>query len=78
MLSIGEYNNALGAALLLAVNIVCINLSSKLVFLFRGIKPRTWLEAHKANQSRLLYIGVWVVMLALLFVMIYLRHKTQP
>ncbi len=77
MLSIAEYNNALGAALLLAVNIVCINLSSKLVFLFRGIKPRTWLEAHKAKQSRLLYIGAWIIMLVLLFFMIYLRHKTQ-
>ena len=77
MLSIGEYNHALGATLLLAVNIVCINLSSKLVFLFRGVKPRTWLEAHKAKQSRLLYIGAWIVMLVLLFVTIYFRHKTQ-
>ncbi len=77
MLSIAEYNHALGAALLLAVNIVCINLSAKLVFLFRGIKPRTWLDAHKARQSRLLYIVIWIVMLALLFLMIYLRHKAQ-
>lgn len=77
MLSIGEYNHSLGAALLLAVNIVCINLSSNLVFLFRGIKPRTWLEAHKAKQSRMLYIGVWVVLLLILFVAIYFRHKTQ-
>jgi len=77
MLSIGETNHALGATLLLAVNIVCINLSSSLVFLFRGIKPRTWLEAHKAKQSRLLSIGVWAVMLLILFLMIYLRHETQ-
>ncbi|MBE9568257.1 MAG: TIGR00341 family protein, partial [Proteobacteria bacterium] len=77
MLSIGEYHHASGAALLLAVNIVCINLSSKLVFLFRGIKPRIWLEAHRAKQSRLLYIGAWVVLLVLLFIMIYLRHRAQ-
>ncbi len=77
MLSIAEYNHALGAALLLAVNIVCINLSAKLVFLFRGIKPRIWLDAHKAKQSRLLYIIIWIILLALLFLMIYLRHKTQ-
>jgi uncharacterized hydrophobic protein (TIGR00341 family) len=77
MLSIDNYNHALGAALLLAVNIVCINLSSKLVFLFRGIKPRIWLDAHKAQQSRLLYIVIWIVMLALLIVIIYLRHSTQ-
>jgi uncharacterized hydrophobic protein (TIGR00341 family) len=77
MLSIGNYNLALGAALLLSVNIVCINLSSKLVFLFRGIQPRTWLEAHKAKQSRLLYIATWSILLALLFFLIYLRHETQ-
>ena len=77
MLSIAEYNLALGAALLLTVNIVCINLSAKLVFLFRGIKPRTWLDAHKAKQSRLLYIVIWIILLALLFLMIYLRHNTQ-
>ncbi len=77
MLSIREYDLALGAALLLTVNIVCINLSSKLVFLFRGIKPRKWLDAHKAKQSRLLYIVIWIVMLVLLLVTIYLRHKTQ-
>jgi uncharacterized hydrophobic protein (TIGR00341 family) len=77
MLSIGQYDHATGAALLLAVNIVCINLSSKLVFLFRGIQPRNWLEARKAKQSRLLYIVLWIVMLLLLTLMIYLRHRTQ-
>ena len=76
MLSISSYDHAAGAALLLAVNIVCINLSAKLVFLLRGIKPRTWLEAHKAKQSQVLYIVIWIVMLALLIVAIYLRHKT--
>jgi uncharacterized hydrophobic protein (TIGR00341 family) len=77
MLSIGYYDLALGAALLLTVNIVCINLSSKLVFLLRGVQPRTWLEAHKAKQSRLLYITTWTILLALLFFLIYLRHETQ-
>jgi uncharacterized hydrophobic protein (TIGR00341 family) len=76
MLSISNQDLALGAALLLAVNIVCINLSAKLVFMFRGVKPRKWLEAHKAKQSRTLYIVIWVIMLALLIVAIYLRHKT--
>ena len=76
MLSIANQDLALGAALLLAVNIVCINLSAKLVFMFRGVKPRTWLEAHKAKQSRTLYIVTWIIMLALLILAIYLRHKT--
>jgi len=76
MLSAGEPGHALGAALLLAVNIVCINLSSKLVFLVKGIKPRTWLEARKVQQSRMMYIIIWIILLALLFVIIYLRHQT--
>ena len=58
MLSVGQFHHALGATLLLAVNIVCINLSAKLVFLIRGIRPRNWPEAHKAKQSQLLYIFI--------------------
>jgi len=75
-LSAGQNNLALGATLLLAVNIVCINLASKLVFLIKGIKPRTWLEARKVQQSRLMYIAIWIILLVLLFVIIYLRRKT--
>jgi uncharacterized hydrophobic protein (TIGR00341 family) len=76
MLSDAAYDFALGASMLLAVNIVCINLSAKLVFLLKGIQPRTWLETKKARQSRTLYLMVWITLLILLIVMIYLRHKT--
>jgi uncharacterized membrane protein len=62
--------------MLLAVNIVSINLSAKLVFLLKGIQPRTWIEARKARQSRTLYLLVWATLLVLLIAMIYLRHRT--
>jgi uncharacterized hydrophobic protein (TIGR00341 family) len=76
MLSEASYDYAIGASMLLAVNIVCINLSAKLVFLLKGIQPRTWLETKKARQSRTLYLMVWITLLVLLIVMIYLRHRT--
>ena len=76
MLSEKSYDYALGAAMLLAVNIVSINLSAKLVFLLKGIQPRTWIEARKARQSRTLYLLVWATLLVLLIAMIYLRHRT--
>ena len=76
MLSDNAYGYASGAALLLAVNIVSINLSAKLVFLLKGIQARTWIEAMKARQSRTLYLPAWITLLALLIAMIYLRHKT--
>ncbi|MEJ2309978.1 MAG: TIGR00341 family protein [Gammaproteobacteria bacterium] len=74
MLGIQEYDYALGAALLLAVNVVCVNLSAKLVFLYRGVKPRTWLEKQKARQSTPVYIFVWGVLLLILLGAMYVRH----
>ncbi len=74
MLGIGQYDYALGAALLLAVNVVCVNLSAKLVFLYRGVKPRTWLEKQKARQSTPVYIVVWGVLLLILLVAMTVRH----
>ncbi len=74
MMGAGKWDLATGAALLLAVNIVCVNLAAKVSFLFRGIKPRTWLEKQKARQSMTLYIILWILSLAVLMVAIYLRH----
>lgn len=73
MISIADWDKVMGASLLLTVNIVSINLSSKLVFLFRGIQPRTWLESRKARQSQTLYISIWAGLLIVLFMLIYLR-----
>lgn len=73
MLSVGQFDSALGALLLMAVNVVSITLSAKLVFLLRGIQPRTWLKAHKARQSRRLYIAIWVILLTILIFITYLR-----
>ncbi len=42
MLGSGQTKLAVGAALLLAVNIVCVNLAAKIVFWVRGVKPRSW------------------------------------
>jgi uncharacterized hydrophobic protein (TIGR00341 family) len=71
MLGAGQTDLAYGAAFLLAVNIVAINLSAKLGFLIQGIKPRTWLEKKKAKQSMQSYIIIWVLTLATLLLVIY-------
>lgn len=70
----GHYQLAIGAGLLLATNIVCVNLSAKLVFLFKSVKPRTWLEQQKARQSMTVYLLIWLVSLVILSSIIYLRH----
>lgn len=75
MLGSGNYQHALGAALLLAVNIVCVNLSSNIAFLLKGIKPRTWFEKKKAKQSLIIFVLFWLIVLAVLVMVMQVRHK---
>ena len=77
MLGSWQLSAAGGAALLLAVNVVSINLSAKLMFLHKGVKPRTWLEKNQARQSVTIYLTVWAILLALLILAIVLRSRLQ-
>lgn len=73
MLGGGHVSLAIGAGLLLAINIVSVNLASKIVFLFRGVRPRTWLEKEKAKRAMIVYVVVWIVTLLLLVLAIFAR-----
>ena len=66
MLAHGNYKLALGAA---------VNLAAKLVLLFKGVKPRTWLDKQKAHQSMLIYIIVWIISLAVLAGSMQVYHR---
>lgn len=70
MIGAGQTELAMGAGLLLAVNIVCVNLAAKIVFIFKGIKPRTWLSGEKARESSRVYMVIWLVSLAILIAII--------
>jgi uncharacterized hydrophobic protein (TIGR00341 family) len=62
-----------GAALLLSVNLVCVALSAKVVFLAKGVKPRCWTERDRARQSMALYITLWAMLLTILVAIIVVR-----
>ncbi len=66
---------ALGSGLLLAVNVACLNLACKLVLLFKGVVPRTWLEKRTARHATIVYVAVWAATLALLAGAIYFYHR---
>lgn len=74
MLGAGQFQHAIGAALLLAVNIVCVNLAAKIVFLAKGIHPRTWWQKKKATRAMTIYLLIWAASLALLVAVIYVRR----
>lgn len=73
MLGGGDTQLAIGAGLLLAINVVCVNLASVLVFLFKGVSPRTWSEKKQAKAAMTRYLLGWIVTLAVLVVLIYFR-----
>jgi uncharacterized membrane protein len=66
MLGAGQVALALGAAELFLVNVASVNLAALVVFKFRGIEPRRWLEKFEARQSRragFLMLGALMVVL---------------
>lgn len=69
----GRPDLAIGAALLLTVNVASVNLAGQIVFIVRGVRPRSWLEKRSASQSTLLSIAVWLALLALLLGAVWLR-----
>jgi uncharacterized hydrophobic protein (TIGR00341 family) len=75
MLGHGDMTNATGAGLLLAINIVCVNLACKLVFWLKGIRPRVWWEKEKARRGMRNSVIAWILTLAALIAMIYLRQE---
>ena len=74
MVGAGELNSAVGAALLLAVNIICVNLSAQIAFIVRGLGPRTWWEKRRAKSWARLNLIILIVFLAVLAGLIYLRR----
>jgi len=74
MLGYGNINLAMGAALLLAINIVCVNLACNIVFLTKGISPRTWWKKEKAKKGMRTYVIMWVGTLLILLLIMYLRQ----
>ncbi len=77
MLGQGNTGPAAGAGLLLAVNIVCVNMASKIVFFVKGIHPRTWLEKEKARRAMVVYLLAWLVTLFILMLIIYARRSLE-
>ncbi len=77
MAGVGRFDDALGAGLLLAVNVVCVNLAAKIVFLLQGVRPRTWMERSRAKQSMLVYLTVWALSLLLLAI-VRLNRVLRP
>ena len=70
-LGAGDYEKAIGSALLLALNVVCAVLSAQLIFVYKGVRPRTWVSQKKASKSVKINAAVWVGLLVALALLAY-------
>ncbi|EAQ10625.1 putative hydrophobic protein (TIGR00341 family) [Maritimibacter alkaliphilus HTCC2654] len=69
----GQPTLAVGAATLLAVNVVCVNLAAQAVMASRGITPRTFYEKKVAARSQWISAAISVGLLAALAALIWWR-----
>jgi uncharacterized hydrophobic protein (TIGR00341 family) len=75
LLGSGHLSGALGAFLLVVTNIICVNLAGVTTLLLKGIRPRTWWEADKAERASRFAIGLWSALLVLLIFIVYLSQQ---
>lgn len=73
-LGAGELDLALGALLLLAVNVVSVNLAAQTVLFWRGIRPRTFSEVKESRGGRVIAAVFWIVALASLASLMWWRQ----
>jgi uncharacterized membrane protein len=71
----GHLEPALGAFLLVMVNLVCINLAGVVTFLAQGIRPLTWWEKSRARRATRNAIFIWSLLLALLVALILIAKQ---
>ncbi|MCM2372543.1 TIGR00341 family protein [Aporhodopirellula aestuarii] len=71
MVGSGDFDAARGAFLLVATNVICVNLAGVLTFAAQGLRPRVWWEAERAKNAMRLSVGIWVTLLAVLIFLIY-------
>lgn len=77
LLASGEYNAASGAFMLVATNVICVNLAGTLTFFVQGLRPQSWWEVDRAKRATRIAIAIWVVLLAILATLIYFEF-TMP
>ncbi|MEM9421894.1 MAG: TIGR00341 family protein [Pseudomonadota bacterium] len=66
-LGAGDPKNALAAGILVLLNVICVLLSTQIIFVWKGVRPRRWLQRKTAKRSRYINLAVWGVMLVVLF-----------
>lgn len=74
MAGAGEWSLAYAAAMLLATNVICVNLAGITTFLVQGIRPRVWWRKRQASIWARWALSFWMSALTILIALILLRN----
>ena len=70
-LGAGDVGSALAAGLVVALNITCVLISTQIVFVWKGVQPRRWLQQKSASRSRRISMGLGALLLILLSILAF-------
>lgn len=65
-----NWQAASGAALLPAINVVCVNLTAAATSVAQGVQPRRWWEADQARPATRRALALWALLLVLLMFLV--------
>ncbi|MCK4998898.1 MAG: TIGR00341 family protein, partial [Anaerohalosphaera sp.] len=75
LLGCAEWQLALGAGLLFATNLICINLAGVMTFLAQGVRPLWWWDKQRAKKATKQAMITWLICLAILIILIIASQK---
>ena len=71
----GEWEPAIGAMLLVTANIASLNLAAIATLILQDVRPTGWLQSIKAKKLTKIATGAWILLLAGLVTVIFLKFR---
>lgn len=75
LLAGGNLGHAVDAGLLLATNVIGVNLAAVITFLQQGIRPTRWWETGKAERATRRALRTWGLLLLILVIVMVMRGR---
>ncbi len=75
LLGCAQWQPALGAALLFATNLICVNLAGISTFLVQGVRPLWWWDKQRAKKATRQAMTIWIFCLLLLILLILASQR---
>ncbi len=66
-----QFGLALFSAMLLFINVICVNLAGITTFILQGVRPRTWYDTQKAKKANKIALWLWATIIFILGGVIY-------